>query len=151
MVLDNVRSVYNVGSFFRTSDSAGIKELILCGYTPFPPREDLDKTALGSIQTVHWKRFETIKDAITHLKKQNIKIIAVEQTDIKRSYLSLDHNEFPLAFVFGNELTGIDDDVIDLCDDSVEIPMYGHKHSLNVSVSAGIIIYEAIRKFNENN
>lgn len=150
IVLDNIRSVYNVGSFFRSCDSSAIQELILCGYTPYPPRNDLQKTALGSIESVNWRRFESTIEAINYLKDKGVKVISIEQTDKKRSYLSIEKSEFPLAFIFGNELTGIDDQIIEKSDDSIEIPMYGHKHSLNVSVSAGIIIYEALRKLNED-
>jgi len=145
LMLYNVRSLYNVGSIFRTADSGLAKELILCGYTPHPPRKEIEKTALGAVDCVPWRYFKDTSEAISTLKKEGNKIIALEITDSQKSYDSLDIYEFPVCFILGNELSGIDDDIIKLCDDAVEIPMYGVKHSLNVSVAAGIILFEAIR------
>lgn len=148
LMLHNIRSLYNVGSLFRTSDSANVNELILCGFTPHPPRKEIEKTALGAVDSVKWKYFEDIKDAIKEQKAKGVKVIALELTDKKRDYTSLEKNDYPLCLVLGNELVGIDDDILELCDDAVEIPMFGVKHSLNVSVSAGIAVYEAVRKWN---
>lgn len=148
LILHNIRSLYNVGSLFRTSDSANVNELILCGFTPRPPRKEIEKTALGAVDSVKWKYFEDIKDAIKEQKAKGVKVIALELTDKKRDYTSLEKNDYPLCLVLGNELVGIDDDILELCDDAVEIPMFGVKHSLNVSVSAGIAVYEAVRKWN---
>lgn len=148
LMLHNIRSLYNVGSLFRTSDSANVNELILCGFTPHPPRKEIEKTALGAVDSVKWKYFEDIKDAIKEQKSKGVKVIALELTDKKRDYTSLEKNDYPLCLVLGNELVGIDDDILELCDDAVEIPMFGVKHSLNVSVSAGIAVYEAVRKWN---
>jgi 23S rRNA (guanosine2251-2'-O)-methyltransferase len=145
LLLYNVRSLYNVGSVFRTADSALVSELILVGFTPHPPRKEIEKTALGATETVPWKYFKTINEAIDYIRSKNIKLIALELTDKKRSYDSLETGDYPCCLVLGNELTGLDDDVIDACDDAVEIPMYGVKHSLNVSVAAGIAVYEAVR------
>ncbi len=147
LMLHNIRSMYNVGSLFRTSDSAMLSELIMCGFTPHPPRKEIEKTALGAVDSVPWKYFENISDAIEEQKNKGIKVIALELTNKKRQYTSLEKNDFPLCLVLGNELVGIDDDVLQLCDDAIEIPMYGVKHSLNVSVSAGIAVYEALRKW----
>lgn len=148
VILDNIRSTYNVGSIFRTSDSTRISKILLCGYTPHPPRKDLEKTALGALDTVKWQYFKTTKEAIEYAKSINYKIIAVELTDKKRLYTDIKKEEFPIAIVLGNELSGIDDDIISLCDDSIEIPMYGIKHSLNVSVATGVILYELCKIHN---
>lgn len=147
VMLSNVRSLYNVGSIFRTCDSALVSELILSGFTPTPPRQEIEKTALGAVETVPWKYFENDLLAINYLKSVNQKIIALEITDKKRLYTSLELTDFPCCLVLGNELTGLSSETIHLCDDAIEIPMFGVKHSLNVSVAAGIAIFEAVRKF----
>lgn len=149
VILDNIRSNYNVGSIFRTSDSTRIEKLLLCGYTPCPPKKELAKTALGALNTVEWQYFNTTLEAIAYVKSLNYKVYAVEITDQKKLYDEVTKSEFPLAVVLGNELTGIDDQVIAQCDDSIEIPMYGVKHSLNVSVATGIILYELCKILNE--
>jgi tRNA G18 (ribose-2'-O)-methylase SpoU len=148
VLLSNIRSMYNVGSIFRTCDSALVAELILCGFTPKPPRDEIAKTALGAVDSVPWKYFEKEEEAIKYLKDKGVKVIALEITDKKRTYTSLTSDEFPLCIVLGNELTGLDDRVLQLCDEAVEIPMYGVKHSLNVSVAAGIAVFEAVRIYN---
>jgi tRNA G18 (ribose-2'-O)-methylase SpoU len=148
VILDNIRSTYNVGSIFRTSDSTLISELLLCGFTPHPPKKELEKTALGALNTVKWQYFKKTSDAIAYAKEQNYKVVAVELTDKKRLYTDVKKEEFPIAIVLGNELTGIDDKIIELCDDAIEIPMYGIKHSLNVSVATGIVLYELCRILN---
>lgn len=145
VLLDNIRSLYNVGSLFRTCDSALAEKLILTGYTPYPPRVEIDKTALGATSSVPWKYYKFPADAISDLKAEGKKIFALELTDEKRMYDDILPEDFPVCLVLGNELSGISNDVMRLCDDSVEIPMYGVKHSLNVSVSGGIAIYEAVR------
>ncbi|MDQ1267043.1 MAG: rRNA (guanosine2251-2-O)-methyltransferase, partial [Bacteroidota bacterium] len=149
LMLHRVRSLYNVGSIFRTSDSALVKDLVLCEFTPHPPRKEIEKTALGAVDSVPWRYFKKTEDAIGTLKSEGNKIIAVEITDKKRRYDSLKIEEFPLCLVLGNELTGLDDEVLNLCDDAIEIPMHGVKHSLNVSVAAGIVVFEAVRIWNE--
>lgn len=148
VVLHNLRSLYNVGSIFRTCDSAMVSELVLCGFTPYPPRKEIEKTALGAVDTVPWRYVKNTADAVLYFKNMGIKVIAVELTDMKRTYDSLEFADYPLCLVFGNELTGIDDDLLALCDGSVEIPMYGVKHSLNVSVAVGIAVYESVRIWN---
>jgi 23S rRNA (guanosine2251-2'-O)-methyltransferase len=145
VLLHNVRSLYNVGSVFRTCDSAMVSDLILCGFTPYPPRKEIEKTALGAIESVPWRYEKNIFKAIDYIKSCSIKLIAVELTDSSRQYDSLAADEFPLCLVLGNELTGIDNEVLAQCDDAIEIPMHGVKHSLNVSVAAGIAIYESVR------
>ncbi len=145
VMLHNVRSLYNVGSVFRTSDSALVSELLLCGFTPHPPRKEIEKTALGAVDSVPWRYFKNSGEALDYVRSKAIKVIAVELTDRKRTYDSLLKEDFPMCLVFGNELTGIDNEVLSLCDDAVEIPMHGVKHSLNVGVAAGIAIYESVR------
>ncbi len=145
LMLCNIRSLYNVGSIFRTADAALVSEVILTGYTPHPPRKEIEKTALGADKTVPWRYFKEHKKALIYLKEQNIKIFALEITDCGKPYYSITKSEFPLCIVLGNELTGIDNEILSLCDDSIEIPMFGVKHSLNVSVAAGIATFEAIK------
>lgn len=149
VVAHNIRSLYNVGSLFRTCDSALITELILTGYTPHPPRKEIEKTALGAVDTVPWLYFEHFSSAVNYLKQLNVKVIALELTENSRRYDDLEIQDYPLAIVLGNEISGIDDEALALCDDAIEIPMYGVKHSLNVSVAAGIAIYSAVEIFNQ--
>lgn len=144
VILYNIRSMYNVGTFFRTCDAANINELILTGFTPHPPRNEIEKTALGATNSVNWRYEKNIFEAINKQKETN-KVIAVELTQNGKKYDALIENDFPLCLVFGNELTGIDDNVLECCDDAIEIPMYGVKHSLNVGVCGGIVIFEAIK------
>lgn len=141
----NIRSLYNVGSLFRTSDSGLAGELILVGYTPHPPREEIKKTALGADESVQWKYFKTSEEAVEYQKSMGRKIFALEITDTARDYSALNISDYPMCIILGNELTGIDNQTLNLCDDSIQIPMYGVKHSLNVSVAAGIALYEAVR------
>lgn len=145
VMLYNIRSIYNVGSIFRTCDSALVQELILTGYTPYPPRKEIDKTALGATESVIWRYESNIFDAIQQQKTKGEKVFAVELTSTKRSCFSLTSNDFPICLMLGNELMGIDDNILAECDDAIEIPMFGVKHSLNVGVAAGIAIYEAVR------
>ncbi len=147
VIIHNVRSLYNVGSIFRTCDSAKAAGLIMSGYTPHPPRKEIEKTALGAVDSVPWQYEKDIFTAIESRKALGEKVFAVELTDKKRPYDSLLPDEYPVCLVLGNELTGLEDDVIDACDDAIEIPMHGVKHSLNVSVAAGISIFEAVRLF----
>ncbi|OGU60683.1 MAG: RNA methyltransferase [Ignavibacteria bacterium GWF2_33_9] len=149
VILHNIRSSYNVGSIFRTSDSALVSGMTLCGFTPHPPSKEISKTALGSLETVPWTYEKDILKAIQHEKDSGRKVFAVELTDKKKLYTDLVLADYPLTLVLGNEISGIDDAVIDACDDSLEIPMFGLKHSLNVSVAAGIVIFESVRIWNE--
>lgn len=147
VVLDNIRSLNNIGSVFRTSDAFRVQEILLCGITATPPNRDIHKTALGSEDSVEWRHFESTKDAVLELKTNNIQIVAIEQA---KESISL--NEFqiksdkPIAVVFGNEVEGVSDDVMDIVDACIEIPQYGTKHSLNISVSAGIVIWDLFQK-----
>jgi tRNA G18 (ribose-2'-O)-methylase SpoU len=143
VVLDNVRSMHNVGSIFRTSDAFLIEKIILCGYTPRPPHRDINKTALGATETVTWEYVEVTTSAIQELKRRGYWIAAIEQASesIMLPEIKLPENR-PVCVVFGNEVDGVDDDVLALCDAAIEIPQMGMKHSLNVSVAAGIVLYE---------
>lgn len=147
-ILDNIRSMYNVGSIFRTSDGARIEAIYTVGYTPHPPRKEIEKTALDATRTVPFKHFQTMAEAIEHCKNKGYKIAALELTDTSRSVFDLMENDFPMALVIGNEITGVSDEALELCDESFFIPMYGAKHSLNVAVAYGVAVFECIRAFN---
>jgi tRNA G18 (ribose-2'-O)-methylase SpoU len=145
VLIDNVRSLYNVGSIFRTSDGALIKKLFLCGYTPYPPRKEIDKTALGATNSVPWEYIKNPLDAILLLKSQGVKIIALEHTSKSIPYYDLDKADFPLCLVVGNEIQGVQEQLMPHIDAAIEIPMYGIKQSLNVAVAYGIALYDLIR------
>jgi 23S rRNA (guanosine2251-2'-O)-methyltransferase len=147
LLLHNIRSLYNVGSIFRTSDAGLVAKLYLCGYTPHPPRKEIEKTALGAVDTVPWEYFADTKQAVKRLQSEGVKIFAVEMTSESRSVYSLRDSDFPMCLILGNEITGVDDDVLEMCDGAVDIPMYGVKHSLNVSVAAGIALFEAVQRW----
>jgi tRNA G18 (ribose-2'-O)-methylase SpoU len=149
LLLYNIRSLYNVGSIFRTADSAGVTEVLLYGYTPRPPRKEISKTALGATETVPWHYSDNFPALIARQKALGQRIAAVELTNNSRSYKTLTADDFPLCLVVGNEITGIDDDALDLCDIALEIPMYGVKHSLNVAVATGIITYAAVEQYHQ--
>lgn len=148
-VLDNIRSVYNVGSIFRTADGAGVDKLYLCGITPTPlnkignPRKKMNKVALGAEKSVDWEKEESTTQCLKKLKDQGFKIYGVEESNDSVLYTSIDvpENKDKIALVFGNEVDGLNDKILDLVDEIVEIPMNGIKNSLNVSVSFGIISY----------
>lgn len=142
---DNIRSLYNVGSIFRSSDGALVQTLYLTGYTPRPPRKEIDKTALGSTLTVPWEYHADPLTAVEILKKKNVKICVLELTDHSIPYYHLTHTDFPLCLVFGNEITGVSKEVIDQADMAIEIPMFGNKQSLNVAVAYGIVLYDCLR------
>ncbi len=147
VILDSIRSSYNVGSIFRTSDGAMIEKLYASGYTPFPPRKDVLKTALGSQDSIDWEGLKDPIAKIKELRSKGYKICALEQTDKSRNYSSLEKSEFPLCLILGNEITGVSQKFIDLCDFSIEIQQYGIKQSLNVAVAYGIAIFEMRRIF----
>ncbi len=140
IVLDNVRSMENVGSFFRTADAFRIESIYLCGITACPPHREIHKTALGADESVEWKHFDTTEEACLQLKSSGYRIFAVEQVEN-----SIMLNDFTTpeksAYVFGNEVEGVDDEILKYCEQAVEIPQKGTKHSLNVSVSGGIVMY----------
>ncbi len=149
VILDSIRSAYNVGSVFRTSDGAMIEKLYLCGYTPHPPQKEVLKTALGATESVKWEYVKNPAELIKKLKAEGIKICALEQTSKSRKYSEVSVNEFPLCLIIGNEITGVSQELIDLCDFSLEIPQYGIKQSLNVAVAFGISIFELRKIFDE--
>lgn len=144
--LHNVRSLHNVGAAFRNADAFGVMEIYLSGYTPRPPRPEITKTAIGAEEHVQWSSVEDPVERIDALKKIGYQIVGLEQTD--RSDLLSDfkpHNQ-KICLILGNEVTGIDDDIIPLLDDAVEIPQFGMKHSLNVSVACGVALYAFLLK-----
>ena len=151
VLLDNIRSAHNVGSIFRSCDAFLIDEIILCGITAKPPNKEIRKTALGSTDSVKWSYFENIQDAILKLKKEKYQIISVEQadesTDLENFKIQSEKN---YAIIFGNEVNGVNQKVIDMSDDVVEIPQFGTKHSFNVSVSVGIVIWDFFTKIKTN-
>lgn len=146
VILDNVRSMHNVGSVFRTADAFLLEGIRLCGYTPRPPHRDIQKTALGATETVQWEYAETTAEAVSALKEQGYQVWAVEQTQGSiplQDFAPAVHEK--VALIFGNEVEGVDHEALALCDGAIEIPQWGTKHSLNVSVAAGIVLWE-IRK-----
>ena len=144
-ILDNIRSMYNVGSIFRTSDGARIEAIYTVGYTPHPPRKEIEKTALDATRTVPFKHFATMAEAIADCRSNGMKIAALELTDKSRSVFELKTEDFPMALVVGNEITGVSDEALNLCDIALSIPMYGVKHSLNVAVAYGVAVFECRR------
>lgn len=143
VVLDNVRSQYNVGSVFRTSDAFRVECIYLCGISATPPHQEIHKTALGAEDTVNWKYFKDTKEAILKLKSDGYYIFSIEQVEgsVMLKNLQLDASK-KYAVVLGNEVKGVQQEVVDLSDGCIEIPQYGTKHSLNVSTTAGIIIWD---------
>lgn len=145
---DNIRSIYNVGSIFRTSDAALISKLYLTGYTPYPPRPEIEKVALGATDAVEWEYIKDPLEAVKKMKSEGIKIVPLEITQNSRNYTDVKETDFPLCLILGNELTGVSNDIIALSDFSIEIPQYGFKHSINVSVAYGIAVMELVRGLN---
>ncbi len=147
VMLQNIRSMWNVGSIFRTCDAARIEQIIITGYTATPPRKEIEKTALGATETVKWTYFNNALDAMAWLKAQGVCLCALEITDSSRPYDAVRPDEFPLCLIVGNEVTGIDNEVLTACDFALEIPQYGVKHSLNVAVAVGIALFELVKIF----
>jgi tRNA G18 (ribose-2'-O)-methylase SpoU len=148
---ENIRSIYNVGAIFRTSDGAFIEKIFLTGYTPHPPRKEIEKIALGATLSVPWEYRRNSLEVINELKSKNVKICALEITDEKKLIYDITKNDFPLCLIIGNEITGVSKELLNLADIAVELPMFGIKHSLNVAVAYGIAVYELIRKLHFNN
>ena len=147
IVLDNVRSMHNVGSAFRTGDAFAIEKIILCGITATPPHREIEKTALGATQSVDWEHYQDTTEAVKALKEQGYKICAVEQASDSTALQDFKINpEEKIALVFGNEVHGVDEDVIELVDGCIEIPQFGTKHSFNVSVTIGIVLWDLVSK-----
>ncbi len=147
VVLDNIRSLNNIGSVFRTADAFLIKEIFLCGITARPPHKDIHKTALGATDSVDWRYFSTTDAAIENLQKKGVKIVSIEQ--VEKAIPLQDFNVKPdetYALVFGNEVKGVQQNIINRSDYCIEIPQFGTKHSLNISVSAGVVLWEFVKK-----
>ena len=148
VILNDIRSLSNIGSFFRTADAFNIEKIYLCGITATPPHREIQKTALGSTDTIEWEHRNSISGLIVELKAKQWQICSVEQTE-KTTLLQLaDQLEGEkFALVFGNEVNGVDQEVIDLSDNIIEIPQFGTKHSINVSVCAGIVMWEFAKRY----
>lgn len=150
IVLDNIRSGMNVGSVFRTSDAFLIDKIYLCGITAKPPNKEIRKTAIGASQTVDWEHYKNTIDAVCQLKKEGYNIVSIEQADESISlekFVPSTNQKY--ALIFGNEVKGVEQEIIDISDYCVEIPQYGTKHSFNISVSAGIVLWEINKKINQ--
>lgn len=145
-LVENIRSMHNVGSLFRTSDGVRLQELILSGFTARPPRKEIDKTALGATDSVPWEYVVDPLPKIKELKKQGVQIVVVEHTSASISYAQADYS-FPLCLIMGNEVDGVSEEVIAEADLAVEIPMLGLKQSLNVSVAYGIVMYHIVSRY----
>ncbi len=147
VVLDNIRSLSNIGSIFRTADAFRIEAIYICGITAQPPHREIHKTALGATESVDWLYFSTTQEAVNILKRNNFKIISIEQVNN-----SIKLNEFQpeqqcnYALIFGNEVHGVEDDIVALSDNCIEIPQHGTKHSFNVGVSVGIVLWDIVLK-----
>ncbi|MBK7131686.1 MAG: RNA methyltransferase [Bacteroidales bacterium] len=147
IVLDNVRSQSNVGSIFRTADAFLTDSIYLCGITSTPPHREIQKTALGATESVTWKYFNKTSDAITDLKSRGFKILGIEQAEgsVELQDLKITAGQ-KYALVFGHEVNGVDQDIINMCDQCVEIPQFGTKHSFNIAISVGIVLWEVNKK-----
>jgi 23S rRNA (guanosine2251-2'-O)-methyltransferase len=148
VIVDNVRSLYNVGSIFRTSDGVLLEKLILTGFTPYPPRKEIEKTALGSTKSVPWEYIREPAEAIRSLKKAGWKACCLELTDAVVPYYDVQAADFPLCLVIGNEITGVSKEALAECNLALEIPQFGIKQSLNVAVAYGIAVFELSRIWN---
>jgi len=146
VLLNNIRSLYNVGSIFRSADAARVEKIYLTGITGKPPRKEIDKTALGAAETVPWIYSQNPRDILNQMKNNGISIVALEHTDDVFDFRKVQYS-FPLCLIMGNEVSGIDEELLQMAETAIEIPMYGSKHSLNVSVAFGIVIYEILSQF----
>ncbi|MCF7794070.1 MAG: RNA methyltransferase [Candidatus Cloacimonetes bacterium] len=148
LILDNLRSSFNVGSIFRTAECFGVKQILVCGYTATPNNEKVQKTAMGTTEFVDWQHFEKTEKAIQFLREKNITIFALETT-VNAKYIGKINFTKPAALLLGNEALGISEETLELADETVSIPLSGWKNSLNVGVTAAIACYEAIRQWDE--
>ncbi len=149
IILDNVRSLNNIGSVFRTCDAFLIEKIYLCGITASPPHKDIHKTALGSTESVDWEYFKNISELLIELKKDNVNIWSVEQADKSKKLTNFNiDKDLKHALIFGNEVKGVSEEAINLSNEVIEIPQFGTKHSLNISVCSGILIWEFYKKLN---
>lgn len=146
IILDDIRSMHNVGSAFRTCDAFAAEALWLCGYTPVPPHRDIHKTALGATESVDWRQFSTTAEAVKEAQNAGYKVYAVEQAHNSRQLNAFEWDRTEkIALVFGNEVTGVNDEVLKMVNGCIEIPQWGSKHSLNISVSLGVVLWELVR------
>ena len=151
VVLDNVRSMHNVGSVFRTCDAFAIQTLCLCGITATPPHREIEKSALGATQSVEWKHYASTLEAAQQLKADGYELVAVEQVTNSVPLQNFElKTDKPIALIFGNEVNGVSDDVLPLVNTCVEIPQFGTKHSFNISVTAGIVLWQVTTKWIKN-
>lgn len=147
IVLDNVRSLNNIGSVFRTADCYRVEKIILCGITACPPHKDIRKTALGASETIEWSYEEDTVTAVNSLKKQGYRTCAIEQADRSQNLYNFNAEKGEkLAIILGNEVKGVQQSVVDICDEVIELEQYGTKHSLNISVCTGIVVYDLFNK-----
>ena len=147
LVLDNIRSMMNIGSVFRTADAFLLEAIYLCGITATPPHREIHKTALGATETVHWEYVEHTVDAIARLKQNGYQVFALEQTDMSIDLFDFEPEpEQKHALVFGHEVKGVDQEVLEQCDGCLEIPQFGTKHSLNIAVTAGMVVWDFYSK-----
>lgn len=147
IVLDNIRSQNNIGSIFRTCDAFRVEELLLCGITATPPAKEIQKTALGATESVEWKYFEKTEDAINYLRNKDYIIVSIEQVEnsiMLQNFIPEKNRKY--AFVFGNEIKGVQQSIVDISDYCVEIPQFGTKHSFNVTISVGIVLWDVLLK-----
>lgn len=149
IVLDDIRSLHNIGSVFRTADAFLIEKIVLCGITATPPNKEIHKTALGATETVAWEHQTDVLKVIENLKKEGVIVLAIEQVEsaVFLQDFEIDSKK-KYALVFGNEVFGVSQEAVALCDGSIEIPQLGTKHSLNISVSAGIVVWDLFKKIN---
>ncbi len=149
LVLDDIRSLHNIGSVFRTSDAFLVEKIILCGITATPPNKEIHKTALGATETVAWEHHENVLEVIENLKKENVLTLAIEQVESSvflQDFKVVKNQKY--ALVFGNEVYGVAQEAVAICDGCIEIPQLGTKHSLNIAVSAGIVVWDLFQKLN---
>jgi tRNA G18 (ribose-2'-O)-methylase SpoU len=149
LVLDDIRSLHNIGSVFRTADAFLVEKIILCGITAVPPNKEIHKTALGATETVAWEHHENVLEVIENLKKENVLTLAIEQVEsaVFLQDFKVEENQ-KYALVFGNEVYGVAQEAVAICDGCIEIPQLGTKHSLNIAVSAGIVVWDLFQKLN---
>jgi len=147
IILDDIRSLHNIGSVFRTADAFLIEKIVLCGITATPPNKEIHKTALGATETVAWEHAKNILEVIQNLKDQNITVLAIEQVESAVFLQDFEvEKDKKYALVFGNEVFGVSQEAVAICDGCIEIPQLGTKHSLNISVSAGIVVWDLFQK-----
>jgi tRNA G18 (ribose-2'-O)-methylase SpoU len=145
-LLDNIRSLYNVGAIFRTADAVRLDKLYLTGITAFPPRKEIDKTALGAVNTVPWEYQSDALPVIQDLKRIGTRIVVLEHTSDSQPYMEYQPT-FPVCLIVGNEVFGVQEQLVEVADAAIEIPMYGSKQSLNVSIAYGIVIYQLLSRY----